>query len=131
GCNADTSTSVQGDISVADAQTISAALSAAMLSSFATPGALHISADGTVTFTQSCPGGGTVAGTGKLTQNVNAQGTGTVGYNLTVTPSSCVVKSATTSFTVNGSPNVTFDAGLNLQNMMTCGEMTSNPDGTV
>jgi hypothetical protein len=62
-----------------------------------------------VSYSGSCPGGGTIAITGDFDFTLNNSGDGSDNTTLTITPSNCSVS----SLTINGNPSVTASTQIN------------------
>ena len=68
----------------------------------------------TNTFSAACPLGGTVAGSFTESDNVDANGTGTVAVSATYTPTACVVSTGSRNVTVSGAPSLTMTVNMSL-----------------
>jgi uncharacterized protein (DUF3084 family) len=64
-----------------------------------------------VSYTGSCPGGGTISVTGAFNFTLNTSGDGSDSTTLTVTPASCSVS----NLTINGNPDVTVATQIQIQ----------------
>ena len=62
----------------------------------------------TQTFSSPCTNGGTIGGSFTYSDNLNAQGTGTLNGSIIITPNACKVSTGTRMIEVGGSINFTF-----------------------
>lgn len=63
-----------------------------------------------ITYTGTCPGGGTVGVSGNLDFTLNNTGDGTDSASIVITPTNCAVS----DLTINGDPNVTVTTQVNI-----------------
>lgn len=65
-----------------------------------------------ISFTGSCPGGGTIAVTGDISGTLSNSGSGSIDSQITVMPSNCAVSNVTFS----GDPNIAINGQINFTN---------------
>ena len=103
----------------------------------ATSGGCVTSANGTscnfpVSYSGSCPQGGTIGVTGDFSFTLDNSGNGSDSSTLTVTPTNCDTPGATaSSVTFNGDPNITLATQVNFQNFAPVYPITATETGGI
>jgi hypothetical protein len=119
-CGGDGGTGPKGDqLSSAEAQQVAIALFAEVDKALSSLGALaptaaarSLATQPTQTFSSNCTNGGTLAGSLTFTDNIDAQGTGSLTGSVDITPNGCKISTGTRLIAVGGSINFSFSVTL-------------------
>lgn len=79
--------------------------------------------------TVACQQGGSIVLNGSMTDNTDANGTGTLKLNLTQTPRQCKVSTSRGSYTVDGDPNLAIMYDFNFRNGQPYGDAVMTMKG--
>ena len=80
-----------------------------------------------ISYTGTCPSGGTISVSGDFNLTLNSSGTGSDNSSLTITPANCVVS----NLTVNGDPSVTLATAIAFTNDIFDYPVTMNESGGI